>query len=104
MKRYMFHCCVIMISVVFFLPAAARHAEAELSIVVGTGPFGSVREAASGEERVDWWDGDPADDRACTECFAATELSRFLPACTGLEEGGIRFASPESVPPDGHKR
>ena len=76
-------------------------AAAPVTIVVNRGPFASVEEAAQGEEKVDWWDGDLADDRACTECFAALELARFLPSCTRLVPGDIRFQSPAAFPDAG---
>jgi len=53
------------------------------TIVVHTGPFPSVEAAATGEAKVNWLDADPADDRACTECFAAVELQRCLRRMTG---------------------
>ncbi|MFC1806247.1 DUF4838 domain-containing protein [Planctomycetota bacterium] len=53
------------------------------SVVVNTGPFPSAEAAARGEAKVDWLDADRADDRACTECFAALELQRYLRRMTG---------------------
>jgi len=89
----------------FCLPAfggeKAAHA-ARVTILVNPGPFAGVPQAAEGEEQIDWWDANLADDRACTECFAATELARFLPACTSLSEKDIRFQRPDALPAAGH--
>ena len=73
-------------------------ASAETVIIANPGPFGGIEQAAVAEERVDWWDGDFSDDRACTECFAATELARFLPLCTLISKQDIRFLAPERLP------
>ncbi|MBN2295824.1 MAG: S-layer protein [Pirellulales bacterium] len=59
-------------------------AHATTTIVVNIGPFESVEAAAQAEERVDWFDADMTDDIACTQCFAAMELQRFLREATGL--------------------
>jgi len=58
--------------------AVASLARAGTTIVVNAGPFPSVEAAATGEAKVNWLDADPSDDRACTECFAAIELSTAL--------------------------
>ena len=57
--------------------------EPQLIILVNCGGFTSIEKAAYGEEKVDWWDGDLTDDRACTESFAAVELRNFLAECLG---------------------
>ncbi|MBN1291403.1 MAG: DUF4838 domain-containing protein [Candidatus Latescibacteria bacterium] len=69
-----------------------------LTILVNFGSFSSVKEAASAEEQVDWWDNNVADDRACTECFAAKELAHFLPLCTTVSAQDIVFQKPERIP------
>lgn len=69
-----------------------------VTIIVNKGPFGSVEEAAVGEEKVNWWDANLADDRACTECFAAMELAHLLPACTSLSTNQIRIQSLGTLP------
>lgn len=53
------------------------------TIVVHRGSFPSVEQAARGEARVNWEDADEGDDTACTECFAAVELQRYLRRMTG---------------------
>jgi len=58
-------------------------AAAQVTIVVDQGPFASVEVAARGEAEVNWDDADRADDTACTECFAAVELQRYLRQMTG---------------------
>lgn len=72
-----------------------------VTILVNPGPLGNVEDAAESEEMVDWWDGDLSDDRACTECFAAVELSRFLRACKILSKDDIRLCSPDCLPSEG---
>jgi len=76
-------------------------AAAQVTILVNPGPFTSVKEAARSEEKVNWWDDDLSDDRACTECFAALELSCFLTACTTLREDEISLHSPDKLPLQG---
>jgi hypothetical protein len=65
------------------VPAVASAAAAGTTIVVNAGPFPTVEAAAHGEEKVNWLDADPADDIACTECFAALELQHYLRKITG---------------------
>jgi len=80
---------------------APARAAAELTIVVNKGSFADVGEAATGEERVNWWDADLTDDRACTECFAAEELAHFLPLGTPVAKAAVRFQSPDRLPGSG---
>jgi hypothetical protein len=75
---------------------------AEIAIVVNTGLFEKVAAAAGAEKQVDWMDGDLADDRACTECFAATELAGFLVRSKIVSQAEIEWGSPESMPGAGH--
>ena len=59
------------------------------SVIVSPGPFGDIRSAAAGEERIDWWDDSQlAAQTACTLCFAATELKKFLPGKVTLRKQG----------------
>lgn len=66
--------------------AIAQTAETRSSIVVDCGPFPSPQAAAVAEEHVDWLDAGQADDNACTQCFAAAELQRYLRRMTGRAE------------------
>jgi len=65
---------------------ASAASAAETTIVVDSGPFPSVEEAANAEEGVDWLDADRSDDTACTECFAALELQRSLRRASGRND------------------
>ncbi len=72
-----------------------------VTILANPGRFGRVEQAAVAEREVDWWDDDLADDNACTESFAATELRRFLAVCTGTKADDIRLAGTDAMPADG---
>ncbi len=72
-----------------------------VTIVCNPGPFASIEEAAVGEEHVNFRDDDPADDNACTECFAAIELRRFLAHCLGQSEVSITVAVSKQIPAGG---
>ncbi len=87
---------VSVLTVIFSVPEVS----ASITIIVNHGPFVDVRQAAEAENRVNWRDGDYSDDRACTECFAATELASFLPRTTGIAPDDIRFRQPSSIPAD----
>ena len=63
--------CVVVLA---GIALSASSAWAGVTIIASPGPFPNIEQAAKGEEKVDWWDGNLADDRACTECFAAMEL------------------------------
>ncbi|MGQ9731949.1 MAG: DUF4838 domain-containing protein [Candidatus Zipacnadales bacterium] len=56
---------------------------AEILIIAEPQPFLSIPGAAFGEHQVNWRDADLADDDACTRCFAALELQRYLRRMTG---------------------
>jgi len=58
---------------------------ADTTILVNFGAHADARSAGLGEAKVNWLDADLADDRVCTECFAALELQRFLRLATGLK-------------------
>ncbi len=76
----------------------ARH---PLTIVVRSAPLGPVEQAAVAENQVHWGDGDPADDDACTESFAALELRRFLAPCLGRPESTIVVSGRGELPATG---
>jgi len=65
-------------AVLALVACAAGSAAAEWTIVVDSGPFPTAQAAAGVEEQVNWLDADRADDTACTQCFAAMELQRYL--------------------------
>jgi len=81
--------------------AGACYSGPSVTILVNPSPFSRAQEAAQGEEQVNWWDDNLTDDRACTECFAAVELVKFLPRCTGLAENDIKFQAAEKLPKSG---
>ena len=62
---------------------AAATAYADTTIVVNCGRFPSAPIAGGAEAEVNWLDADASDDTACTECFAALELQRYLRKITG---------------------
>lgn len=72
-----------------------------VTIVCNPGPFTSVEEAASGEEKVNFRDDNPADENACTECFAAVELRKFLARCVGRPETTFVLTRAEKLLPEG---
>src|SRR5512139_2530077 len=87
---------------VLLLACSAGGAAAErVTIIANPGPFGSIAEAAAAERRARFDDADPADDAACTECFAALELRHFLAACTGVNEADFELSPPNRLPPEG---
>ncbi|MFS0725071.1 DUF4838 domain-containing protein [Paenibacillus sp. 1P07SE] len=50
-----------------------------IRIMADTGSFGSIREAAGAERRIDWWDeAASAEAAACTTCYGAVELAEHL--------------------------
>ncbi|MEN6450277.1 MAG: S-layer protein [Thermoguttaceae bacterium] len=71
--------------------------ETKTTLVVGFGPFPSAEVAANAEKQVDWLDpkGDKA--TACTQCFAATEMQKYLRQITGRNDD-FRIASDDRVP------
>jgi len=73
-----------------------------VTIVADPGRFGSIERAAAAEDSVDWWDSSDQDDRACTECFAATELAHFVPAAFGIPPDRVRLSTPDQAPVRGH--
>lgn len=89
--------------VVFALPiSAAGESSAEIHIIACPGNHPSIEEAATSECTVNFWDEDPTDDDACTECFAAVELRRYLVACTGMPLSEVKLHWTNELPKDGH--
>jgi len=80
---------------VFLLSPALVAAATGTAIVVDPRPFPSVEAAASAEAKVNWLDGDPADDLACTQAFAAVELQRYLRKATGRADDFPILADPK---------
>jgi len=80
------HAVVGRLYVFAMIASTAVAARADWTIVVDSGPFATVEAAAQAEEQVDWLDADQADDTACTECFAAVELQRYLRQMTQRNE------------------
>ena len=72
-----------------------------VTIVANPGPFGSIEQAAVSENKVNFWDDNFEDDDACTECFSAVELRRFLIVCTGISAANIQLAWTKELPKSG---
>ena len=79
----------------------AYRASAQLTILVNKGKFATLEEAANADEKVNWIDADRTDDRACTECFAATELVHFLPLGSTVSASEIKVETNGKVPSQG---
>ena len=92
---------ILLVCMVLVLGGRAVGAAARVTILVNPGPFAGVEEAAGSEEKVNWWDDDFSDDRACTESFAASELARFLPTCTQLTKDDISLCRANELPAGG---
>lgn len=92
---------ILLTGTLLLLCIGVNSAIAQVSILVNTGHFTDVEDAANGEEMVNWGDADLSDDRACTESFAALELSHFLTLCTVLSKNDIRFVSVDNLPGKG---
>jgi hypothetical protein len=73
---------------------------ADTTIAVDFGRFPTAQAAAQGEEQVNWLDADRADDSACTQCFAALELQRYLRRMTGRADD-FAVTDHARVPPSG---
>jgi hypothetical protein len=63
---------------------------AQVTVLVNKGKFATVEEAANADDKVNWIDADKTDDRACTECFAVTELLHFLPLGSSISANDIK--------------
>ena len=73
----------------------------QVTVIANPGPFSGIEKAATSEKNVNWWDAGLADDRACTESFAALELAHYLTCCTSLSGDEILLRSPGSLPKKG---
>lgn len=73
--RLHFFFFTLLLQFILLMPVSAQDS---ISVVVNPSALGTVEAAAGAETIVNWWDNDLADDAACTECFAAMELARFL--------------------------
>src|SRR5258705_1018205 len=78
--------------------ATPRASTGGLRIVVHGAPFAGVEAAAVAESSVRWTDGDPADDDACTESYAAVELASLLRHCPGVGAREIVLSSADRLP------
>jgi hypothetical protein len=88
----------ICLLILLFLTKAISSNGQQVKILVNKGQFASYQDAAFGEDNVNFWDDNMEDDCACTECFAATELARFLPEATNIKSDQIEFGKPEFLP------
>ena len=82
------------------LMTTATFGAAPVTIIVNPGNFDTVEIAACAENKINFWDDDFTDDRACTESFAALELKNFLLKVTNLKESDITFAD-TNIPAQG---
>ena len=82
--------------------AAQPPPDLAVTIIANPGPFDSIEQAAVSENKVNFWDDNFEDDDACTECFAAVELRRFLTACTGIPSANIQLAWTKELPKSGY--
>jgi len=82
-------------------PIGLKTCNTQVSILVNKGSFASVQQAAIGEDKVNFYDEDLTDARACTESFAATELASFLVKATGIKKDEIRFVDNAALPDNG---
>ncbi len=73
-----------------------------ITIIANPGPFESIAVAAESEALVNFWDADQADDDACTECFAATELAHYLALASTTTKEELELAWPERLPQEGY--
>jgi len=80
------------------LLGGARAAAPATSILVDPRPFRDANAAAHGEAKVNWLDADANDDAACTRCFAAVELQRYLRRMTGRPDD-FRVVGADDAPP-----
>ncbi|HBL75594.1 MAG: hypothetical protein A2W90_05205 [Bacteroidetes bacterium GWF2_42_66] len=92
---------ILLILPVIMLTVGEAVGTNKVIIMVNNGSFASAEAAAFGEEQVDFWDGDFQDDRACTECFAAVELKKYLVKITDIKEGDIILTGVNKFPDRG---
>lgn len=74
----------------------------DIVIMVNKDSHISVEDVAFCEKQVNFWDADLTNGRACTECFAAIELKKFLIKVTDIKEGDIAIAGVKSIPKEGN--
>lgn len=72
-----------------------------MTILAATGPFASIEQAASAESLVHWRDGDNTDDDACTESYAALDLSNLLRRLPGMERRQLQLQAGDQLPAAG---
>lgn len=89
-------------TIISFLLITVSICYAQINIVVNRGNFTTVQQAAVSEEKVNWSDNNLTDDRAVTECFAASELAEFLPSAIDIKADEIKFTDPETLPVSGN--
>lgn len=80
MKKTLAEYVVCMLVSLFWTTATG-----EVTIVVEMGKYATAEQAANDEANVNWRDADTSDDTVCTECFAATELARYLGKMSGQQ-------------------
>ena len=90
---------MILIIALFLIKPGVSYSQ--VNILVNKGPFLTVQQASDAEDRVNFFDKDKNDDRACTECFAAAELAKFLSLATEIKPDEIRFADHKVLPNSG---
>jgi hypothetical protein len=83
------------------VPGGASGTGPGVTIVADPGPFPSVEAAAAAEDRVAWRDGDPRDDDACIESFAATELRHHLAAALRAPDSSLALSGAPALPAAG---
>lgn len=99
-KKFYTRSLYLIISVVFISAVVAKGGSKAV-IMVNSGSFASAEEAAFGEEKVNFLDDDLTDDRACTECFAAVELKKYLARAIDMNEGDITISGSKKFPDSG---
>ena len=67
------------------------------TLVVGFGTFPSAEVAGHAETHVDWLDTGADNATACTECFAALELQKYLRQMTGRNDD-FNIAAADRIP------
>jgi hypothetical protein len=92
---------LIAVAVIVGCAPAPPAPDAPLTIIAPAGLFGSVEQAAAAESLVRWNDGNPTDDDACTEAYAAIELRDVLRRCPGFERRDFRLVAGGQLPADG---
>ncbi|MBI1796812.1 MAG: DUF4838 domain-containing protein [Candidatus Eisenbacteria bacterium] len=72
-----------------------------VTILVDPAPFASIEAAASAEARVASWADTSRAATACTQCYAAVELRRWLGAAFRLAPADIRLTTTRELPREG---